>query len=434
VTKSLIPAVGLLLSLVPLSLAQSPAPRPTGNADVEKWIGQLGDADYRKRDEAAQALQRLGEKALPALRAARKHGDPEIRRRAHELASAVETATLLAPKHVTLQIKGKTARDAVAELAKVTGYKIECWGNIDNTAYDFTWKDVPFWQAADDLCRAAGLTIQPSYGDDRLRLQAQQRSAPYVVREGAFRATASGFQHLRSVDFAAISAAKPEPRRTDSLTFNFTVYSEPRLPLLNVGEVKLTAAYDDEGNSMVPPAAPAADPADGPVAVTRTSRYYGGKTLSIPTDVALARPSPRARTARLIRVSLPVTVLVEQRPEVVTDKLAKGQKVKVGSTTFAIEDISETANKQPQIKMSITEENAGTDFTWTNSLYNRLEVYDEKGVRMQNRSSSWTHASPNHVQITFMYGNGSKPTKLVYHVWNSLQHQVSFEFKDLPLP
>ena len=439
-SKTLLPAGSLFLALAAFAGGQSPAPKPAPDPEAEKWVARLGDPDYQTRDEAAKALRKLGGRALPALQAARKHTDPEVRRRAEELAAALESAALFAPRRVTLAVKQKSAREAVAALAKEAGYTIDCWGTNESQKLDFAWKDVPFWEALDGVCQAAGLIVQQGYGDDRLRLQAQSRAAHYVSRDGAFRVAAGGLQQLRSVDFSSLPQGGAELRRTDSLTFNFTVHAEPRLPLLGAGEVKLTAAYDSENRSLVPAGPAAPETSDGGFPVQRVSRYHGGgKALSIPADIALAKPSPKATAIKLLRGTVPITVLVEQRPEVVSAKLRNGLTAKAGTTTFAIEDVSENAAKQPQLKMTVSEEGAGNDYTWSNSLYNRLEVYDEKGGRMQNHGSSWTHRAPNQVQITFTYGragagNLGKPTKLVYHVWKRMQHQIGFEFKDLPLP
>src|SRR5205807_4111981 len=117
---------------------------------------------------------------------------------------------------------------------------------------------------------------------------------------------------------------------------------------------------------------------------------------------------------------------------------ARGKKFRVGTTNFAIEDVSETPAKQPQVRLSITEDVSTTggpnDFTWMNSLWNRLEVYDAKGNRLMNNGSSWSGAGPNHANITMTYAAGAKPSKLVYQVWKTLSCQVPFEFKGLPLP
>jgi hypothetical protein len=173
------------------------------------------------------------------------------------------------------------------------------------------------------------------------------------------------------------------------------------------------------------------------------SRYGSGQRMcSSPADVNLARPSAKATVAKLLRGKVSLTLLADQKPEVVTDKLfkTKNQKVKLGTTTIVIEEVSETPAKQYQVKLSVTEDDPGNDYTWSNSLYYRMEVQDEKGQKLPNYGSSWSSNGTNNVRITMTFGQGGgnpnpgKPAKLIYHVWTTLQHQVPFEFQDLPLP
>jgi hypothetical protein len=55
-------------------------------------------------------------------------------------------------------------------------------------------------------------------------------------------------------------------------------------------------------------------------------------------------------------------------------------------------------------------------------------------------SSNWLNSSPRHVEIQFTYGPGpgnqppGPPAKLIYRSWSTVQTQVTFAFKDLPLP
>jgi hypothetical protein len=215
------------------------------------------------------------------------------------------------------------------------------------------------------------------------------------------------------------------------------------LPLLSLGEPQLTAVYDDEGNSMIPPRGVAKEqPPNQQLFGFRPSRYYSGgnRTLTLTSQVNLVRPSQKATSVKQLKGTVPLTVLVEQKAEVVTDNLAaaKGKKVKVGTTTFAIEDVSEAAAKQPQVRLSITEEapvgNGPNDYTWVNSLWSRVEVQDEKGNRVAHQSGGMSINGGNHANMTLTYPAGAKPAKLIYHAWTTLSCQVGFEFKGLPLP
>jgi hypothetical protein len=421
--------------------------KPAIDPAAQRLVEQLADLDFHKRDEAARLLEAMGEKALPALRAARKHTDPEVRRQAAALLEPIETATLLAPKRVTLTLEKKSAAEVLQAIGTQSGYQIDLTAGPAPAAgrppeqFTFRWKDVPFWQAVDEVSRAAGLTILPNYGDTRLHLQSRNHYAPYVSQAGAFCLTAGGFQQTKTVDFSSFPLNNPEVTRWNETIFVFTVHAEPRLPLLSLGEPHLTAAYDNEGNSMIPQAGAAKDQPNPQLFGYRPGRasYGGSRMLSLNSQLNLTRPSHQASSVKQLKGTLPVTTLVEQKAEVVTDNLvaAKGKKFHVGTTTFAIEDVSETPTKQPQVRMTISEDaasvNGPNDYTWMNSLWNRLEVYDDKGQRVMNNSSSWGGGT-NSVNMTLTYAAGSKPTKLVYQVWTTLSCQIAFEFKGLPLP
>src|SRR4051812_6056799 len=83
--------------LLMLLLAQTPTP------DAHDLIPQLGSRRYAERQAATTALERLGQRAMPALRAAREQRDPEIRARASALLARIEGGLLVQPSLVALQ-------------------------------------------------------------------------------------------------------------------------------------------------------------------------------------------------------------------------------------------------------------------------------------------------------------------------------------------
>jgi hypothetical protein len=425
-------------------------PRPRGAAaevvgpqpSVDRLVQQLGDEDFRKRDLANRLLRQLGPDVLPQLRAARSHADPEVGRRLDDLIGKLESAALLAPKLVTLHLRHKTPKQALDAIAKQTGYKIESWNNNEQQT-NFDFDGVPFWQAVDRVCRAGGLVVQQGYGDNALHLMAQDSYVPYVCYDHAFRLVADNFRQDRSIEFASLPRTPNASHRSESLNFTFSIYSEPKLPLLGAGTPKLEAAYDSDNNSMMP----LPDGNGGPFGFGNhvVMRYGNGyRCYSQQISLPLNRPSASASRVKLLKGSMPVTLLTQEKPEVVTDKLlkAKGKKFKVTGASFSILDVSETPNKQYQVHLTVTDESKDAqdnDYTWVNSLFYRLEVHDDKGQKYQVFGSNWMNSSPKHVEITFTYGpmgNGKigPPSKLVYHTWTTAQAQVSFEFKDLPLP
>jgi hypothetical protein len=400
-------------------------------------VEQLGHRDFRQRTEAARKLETLGAGALPALRKALAHPDPEVRKRAGELVARIEAALALAPHRVSLVVRGKTIREVVDELARQTGYKIDLWGDDGRQLYSFDLKRVPFWVAVDEVCRAGGLTVQHGYGDDRLRLQkGEEGAASHVSYSGPFRVVPLQFQMHRTVQFGARG-----PRRSETLTLDLRVFVEPGTPLLSIGEPTLDEAVDVENTRM---RSGAPDEAEESTSGFRgRSRFGNGHaTLSGDAQISLRRGSNRAQAVKVLRGSLPVTLLVEQKPVVVADRIlsVKNKTVKVGTTTFEIAECTQTPNKQWQLRMALREENnAPDDYTWINSLYRRIELQDTAGNRLQMFGSSWGHSDTSNVRVAYTYGpaSGGKsgpPARLVYQVWKTRPHLVRFEFKDLPLP
>jgi hypothetical protein len=424
-------------------LVLGPGARGNGAADparpapaVGQWIEQLGHRDFRVREKASKALEELGPEALPALRKAKDHPDPEVRRRLGDLIAPLETTLLLAPKRVTLRLAQKPLRAAVAELTKQTGYKIEVYGGNDNNVYNFQIDNLPFWDAIDQVCATCGLVVQHGWGDERLRLYRQEGQTPYIHHAGLFRVVAEGFNHQRGIQFGVARRNLLVPGdRSEHFSFALSIASEPRLPLLALGPVKVSAAADEQNNSLVPAER------DG----FSAQHFYGyyGRGLSQQAQVNLAPPTRDARMVRLIRGTIPVTVLVQQKPHITVDNVlgAKGKKFKADNTTLDIEDVRLMPDKSYQIKLSLNEprKDNPNDYTWINSIAQRLELRDAKGNKYQSHGTNWSNTSPTSVQGTFMFGSAGNaalgpPAKFIYYTWVSLQHHVAFEFRDLPLP
>jgi hypothetical protein len=444
VRKIVVLALGGCIALTSLLAGETP-PRPTP-PDFDAWIEQLADSDYQKREAALQLLQNQGAAALPALRKAISHPDIEVRRRVVDLIPTLEVAALLAPKRVNLKMTNKNLREVFDEIARQTDLKVEFWTNNPQETHSFDLRNVTFWEALDRINRESGLVIQQSYGDDKIRLNQQNGYVPHIGYAGAFRFAANNIHQSRNVDLSVVSRDTGPGRRQDNLTFSFTIYVEPRLSILGLGDVKLTAAYDNEKNSLLLPAVSPEQEGlmPGMIGMRRwSSGRYGNKASSYQAQVNLNRVSEKATTIKTLRGSVPINLLAEQKPVVVAEKVltAKGKKVTIDTTTIHVGDVTEQPNKQLQVKLSISEDNKDpNDFSWMNTMYQRIQLFDDKGNQYQVYGTSWGNNGANHVDLTFTYGQmpnvmkAGTPAKLVFMSWHTLTHQLNFEFKDIPLP
>ena len=155
-------AIALSTCALSVGLASAAEPQPTDEPTI--LTARLGSDEFTVREAAARQLERLGSTALPALRAACKSADPEVRRRADALVERIErtseSARLLSIAPITLNYDRMPLGTAVADLRART--KIPPTLNpagVANPLRLVTVKTGPLppWQAIEEFCRAAGL-------------------------------------------------------------------------------------------------------------------------------------------------------------------------------------------------------------------------------------------------------------------------------------
>jgi hypothetical protein len=460
----------LLLGLSGAPWAWGDAPAKPAGPSADQLLQQLGSRDPKAREAASKALAELGPEALPALQKAKLRADPELRRRLEELIPVLERAGILTPKRVTLHMTNKPMSAVCAELAKQTGYKIEfmnwgwmwgMWGNVpDKALYTFHLEKLPFWEALDKICDSTGMILQQNWwGDDTMRLYSADSYVPFNYRKGPFKVIANTFNYQRNNNFGQLPKnGNPQAQHGwENLNVGLMLCVEPKLPIIRLGTVRWLTVEDDEGHSMIPP----------PVTVNQGNMYYGGRMFwgwgggnyrcySQQTQASLLWPSKTAKTVKVMRGIMPVTLLSEQKPTIITERLlsSKGKTFKVGQTTFKVEDVTELAGKQHQIKIHVTEESKDNPNDWTRiqSLQQRLEVHDDRGnklpwafqpIQWQNNNSvqlQLTTGQQNQpgMPVNAANGNGhakfGPPNHLVYYAWTLMEHEVEFEFHDVPLP
>jgi hypothetical protein len=423
----------------------SAAAEPVQPISVERLIEQLGNPDFHTREEAGQQILRQGPGALPALLKNRKTADAEVRRRVEELIVKLERATVLAPNYVSLHLRQKPIADALAQIAKQTGYTIPLEGAIGIRARDtlgtFEFDKLTFWEAFDRVCHAGGLSLMQSDGDNTLRLTAQDAYTPFVSYDGTFKITATGFHYSLTSNFGQLARnGAPSFMSYESLQFNFMVAVEPRLPIMHLGQVRLSAAEDDEGHSMLLGNG-------GPNGFFQGgARFYRGgmqRTYFQSANIGLAWPSKSAHTVKLLRGTVPVTLLAEQKPILLTDQVAdaKGKTLRAGTASFQISEVSKSANNQMQIKITYNDEglNNPFDYSQVQMVPGRVELQDNKGKKIRTNGYIQMYHSPSSIDfLVRTAGMSSKdvgaPTRLVFQHFVQMEHEVPFELKGLPLP
>src|SRR5262245_34338666 len=111
-----------LVAADPNTDVKQPVTQPT----VAELVQQLGADSYQARTQAWKRLEQLTTDSLPELQEALKQTqDAEIKRRLEQLIPSLERTAALTPTRLSLTIQNKPVRDAIQEIAKKTGYRLE---------------------------------------------------------------------------------------------------------------------------------------------------------------------------------------------------------------------------------------------------------------------------------------------------------------------
>jgi hypothetical protein len=451
-----VPAV--LVACVSVALGDKPplppaAPVPvvadgTPDPETKKLIDDLGGADWRAREKAGKALEAVGEKALPQMKAALLATDsPEVRQRLSVLVRKMDRARLTEPKRVTFSAKGKTAQQAYQEIAKQTGYRVEFNNGADRNGpkLELEFEGTPFWQALDAVASAAGHMVNADNGDDVVRVYNQDQTSPYVAHSGAFRFVATNINSSRNVQLSGINKRGGNQQQNEYMNLNFMVQSEPKNPMLGTTPVELTEAKDDLGGSLLPP-----KEQNGYRANYLNGGSRGHNTYA---SVNLVRADRGATALKSLKGRMGVVLLSGTVPEVtVTDPLKVKKKAFAGRTTnLDIDSVDEDANQKGSYVVSLSarttaevDPNRGIDYGWSNSLWQRLELTDAKGNKYftYGPNTSENNGLSIHMTVQFVPNDPrtgvqykfGPPTKLVLQEWLTVTHEVTFAFKDVPLP
>lgn len=430
----MIPCSGFAVWAI-LATAQVPA---VDDRAIQALVEKLAAADFREREKAGRELGTLGDFARPALQKAVEATDnPEIERRLEVLIAKIDRDRLVLPKRITL--RGKySVEDLLKQVTKQTGYAFSPVSNDDKVSMVVNWKAITFWDAMDEIANATGFGIQMG-GDDTNSIGFYQNETfdPHVCRSGPYRFVATNIGTGANRQLSGLPRKGLPLVQYGNANLNFTLFSEPKNPMLGVATPVLTKAIDDTGHSLLP----GAD--DG---MNRfSSSYYGGggqKGHNLYVSANLAKPAKDATVIKELRGKVAVTLLAGTRPELTVEKLmAVKKKTFVGRTTeLTIESVGEPGDGGFPIALSakLLRPNP-EDYTWASALPQRLEVYDAAGRKFVNGGVSAQQQGPGSTSVTVQFAapEGQKmgpPAKLVLVEWLSVQRDVEFAFEGIPLP
>ena len=439
----------LAVKVPPAPAAKLPPEAPIDPA-LLKLVEALGSENFREREKAGQAIEAKGGKALHDLRRALVATDsPEISRRLTILIRRMDYDRLVSARHVSMKLKGKTAKAALEEVTKQTGYRIEFNNNgpvgpgaPGESKFDFDFEKTSFWVAVDAIAEKAGLGVYADYDDEIVRVNANQDSYnPHVSYAGPFRFIATGINSNRNVQLSGLSKRGFQQRTSESIGFSFQVHSEPKNPILGTLPAEVTVATDELGGNLVPPK----DPNNVRSSYYNNGSYRGHNAYG---NVNLLRASKDATTLKTLKGKMGIVLLAGIVPEVViADPVKTKNKTFRGRNIEVTYDSTAEAGGQYTVNLTVkrldqTDPN-NIDYNWSNTVWQKVELHDADGKKYHTYGPNQINNNGASVQLVIPFNKQNRQgqeeklgpaVKLVVNEWLQITNDVIFEFKDIPLP
>jgi hypothetical protein len=424
----------LLLTLISfatiLSLGEMPAEADDKPPSAEKLVEQLGSKDFAGREKAAKLLQARGTSVLAVLLKGLDHPDAEVRRRVELMLPALEALIALEPKRVTLHSEKQSLSAAVKEITKQTGYHLEFDGSDDGRLYDLEMNKVPFWEALERLRKQTNEAVNVHFLEKGFQLKKGGGQPSLTSINGSFRLEVTQLHEDRDIDFTEAGKNKEIGIRNNRLKLTVSVAAELRFMVLGFETVCVDVALDEDSEPLRQP------PASEEGLQDTSLRSLFRESSKDSTNIVLQRSSGKGKTIKVIRGTVPVMVMVERKPKVITDKVlaSTGTKFQIGDGNLEIIQSEIDKDGNYKIRLSLPPDRKGIDLHW----HDRIQIEDANGNKYEANGRS-TSTSGNNKEISFHYGQPKDPkvglpSKLIIEDWVILHHEVPFEFKDVPLP
>jgi hypothetical protein len=411
----------------------------TGPARLPEVVVRLSAADFRTREAATRTLLAGGPTTLPALTVARRSAsDPETIRRLDAVIRRLSDDHLSTPTLVTLTPTDLPAHRVVAALAERSGYPLATADPSAKTKVTLDLHRVPFWQAVDAVCDAAGLAVSadPNSG---LSFHPADAHNPHVCYPGPFRVVAANASSGRTVQLAGLPRRTPGRSPPEYLSLSFAIYAEPKAPILGVGQATLTDATDDRGGSLLPPRLRGTT-ADG-LRTSFSPPTAGYRSLTNSFGVGLYRHDRTATTLQRIAGTVPVVVLAETRPDVTFPDPLTSKGAKATGRTATVELVA-AGDRNGVVTVEVIVARKGgrpDDYSWLAGLGQRFELTDAAGgpFRFAGVGSQNTTPSFTRLELRFERPAGGRlgpPARLRLVEWVTATREVRFAFTGIPLP
>ena len=419
---------GSLVSLAPAQVSDALRDR------VGQLVVKLGSDKKEVRDEAEKALVELGPKVLPLLPESSAKLDDETKLRVAKvretLGTAKEAETNLGATKITIQGKGIRLSEAIQKLQSLSGNTISDLreangGEAANPSLDLDIKDLPFFEALDQIAAKGALSINFFNGDGSIALMAgapggtMPGTKPMVLYSGPFR-----------IQFKELTVSKDFSTAAGTANAVLEVAWEPRLrPMLLAIKSEGLTIVDDRGKSVA-----------SMISEQTDDTALRPENPASEVNLNLQAPERAAKEFASLKVKGEVTVPASQKLFKFKSLNAKSETMKQGDISVTLESTS-VEEQVWKVSVVIAYPPGGPAFeSYRQGLFNnRLWLQKPDGTKFEH-NGGFNNTGSDGGKLSFEYLFVDVPGKpadygLVYETPSKvIAIPLEFEFKKVPLP
>jgi hypothetical protein len=405
---------------------------------TQQLIEQLGHERYSVREKAYKMLQLRGPSVLSELKKAITHKEDEVRTRAAKLISILEKLAALETKRVTLQVDQEPLSVVLHQIQKQTGYQVASKAQNDDKRYSFHRKGISFWDAIEEIRKAAKVPLTVS--TPMFPIQTDFFNRPLELRgrlasnSGPFRIELVKIHENKYVSFDDPTQEESPTQADPLVTFSFEVRAEPKFFILSTNQPIIESITDEHGNQVS-----LASLTTGQQGQLRDSNDAigriinpSGRTGNGILDATIKRLSIKLDKIKELKGRIPVVVIVDRKDRILSEKLPqlKQKKIDTHQGTVEIANIRQPSKDKFRLRFVHPFHDGGL-------LGHRFRIIDENGnpiVGTRNGGNAFNPESLDYEYTIPHQAGENSPLKLVFDEWIIVDYEIPFVFKDIPLP
>jgi hypothetical protein len=438
-----------LVPLITLALALAP--------DAASLVARLGAGTVAEREESAKQLEAMGREVLPALVAALRSPDAEVRSRVLPVWERIQKGLLVRPSMVRLEGQGRPLHEVVRSIGEQGGFSLRASQQGPERLFDAREPvTIPFWEAVDRLGLSGGhFDIANPIGGHFPTLEFGGFKAGYPSAiSGPLRITLNGLHDHRDrlliggpwLRVDEMNQRIPIPRtakeREARFYIEFGMMIEPRMWFTQEGPARAIEAVDDLGQSLVR--------RDATRVKADHSVFHngGGVTEGRYIQLDLAMPEKPGRSIVRLRGSIPVAIQIRRPvPDLEIPLSAPpGKTFAHEDGVFTLHEVRENdqgtlINLDLRINFDRFDLPAGRDGEIVTSRLrclesHQVEIVDADGHVLTEHGGGGT-TPDGKARMSFMVWknqNKTRPARFRYYGMVRAFTDVAFEFRNIPMP